>query len=67
MCKKFDKNGVSNCVGIEVLMLVTTNNIVIWDAILCNVVENKVFFPRILELEMEAEGSSKMLGFSQTI
>lgn len=48
-------------------MLVTMNNIVIWDAILCNMVEIKEFFSRILELEMEAEGSSKMLGFSQTI
>jgi hypothetical protein len=67
MYKKLDKNGVLNCMGIEFLILVTMNNIVILDAILCNMVEIKEFFPRILELEMEAEGSSKMLGFSQTI
>jgi len=36
--KKLDK-GVSNCVGNEILMLVTMNNIVIWDVILCSVVE----------------------------
>jgi len=48
MYKKLDKNGVSNCMGIEVLMLVTMNNIVIWDAILCNMVEIKEFFSRIL-------------------
>jgi hypothetical protein len=44
MYKKLDKNGVSDCMGIEVLMLVTMNNIVIWDAILCNMVEIKEFF-----------------------
>jgi len=64
--KKLDKKGVSNCVGTEVLVLVTMNKSsvmrygVIWWKF-------KNFFARILELEMEAEGSSKMLGLSQTI
>jgi len=44
MYKKLDKNGVSNCMGTEVLILVTMKNIVIWDAKLCSMVEIKEFF-----------------------
>jgi hypothetical protein len=37
--KKLDKKDVSNGMRVEVLMVVTMNNTVLWNVILCSMVE----------------------------